>query len=62
MKPDKTLLWIFGGIAAAFALLFFASDLPLEIFRGGPSKPVPGKVYQLTSDNRLRQRAILVPS
>ena len=51
MKSGKSLLWIFGGIAAALGLIYFAGGLPLDIFTGGPSKPVPGKVYELTSDN-----------
>jgi hypothetical protein len=51
MKPDKSILWIFGGIAAVFLLLFVVGDLPPGLFRGGPDKPVPGKVYQLTADS-----------
>jgi thioredoxin-like negative regulator of GroEL len=51
MKSDKSILWIFGGIAAVFLLLFVVGDLPPGLFRGGPEKPVPGKVYQLTTDS-----------
>ena len=51
MKKEKNILWIFGALAAVLGVLFFASDLPLSIFRGGPAKPVPGKVYELTVDN-----------
>lgn len=51
MKSDKGFLWIVGGVAAAFAVLFCASDLPLGFFDGAPAKPVAGKVYELTSKN-----------
>jgi thioredoxin-like negative regulator of GroEL len=51
MKSDKTILWIFGGLAGALGLIFFLSDLPVGFFSGTPARPVPGKVYELTSSN-----------
>ncbi len=51
MKSDKSLLWIFGGIAAVFLLLFVIGDLPPGFLSGAPKKPVPGEVYQLTADS-----------
>ena len=51
MKSDNKLLWTGGGIAAALGLFFLAGDLPLDMFKGGAAKPIPGKVYELTSDN-----------
>jgi len=51
MKSDKTLLWMLLGLGAVFLLLFVIGDLPADSLRGGPSRPVPGKVYQLTADS-----------
>jgi thioredoxin-like negative regulator of GroEL len=51
MKSEKSLLWIFGGLAAAFLFMLLATDLPLGFFNGGAAKPVPGTVYELTEEN-----------
>lgn len=56
MKPDKSLRWIFGGLAAALGLLFFVMDLPSGFLHGGAAKPVPGKVYELTCENLAAAR------
>ena len=56
MKKEKNILWIFGGLALALGMIFFVSDLPLNFFQGGAAKPVPGKVYELTSDNLAAAR------
>ena len=50
-KSDKTLLWVGGGIALLLCLLYLLTDVPMDMFKGGASKPVPGKVYELTADN-----------
>jgi len=63
MKSDKSILWIFGALAAVLGIMFFAIDLPLGFFSGGAPKPVPGKVYQLTSENLAavrRQAPVMV--
>jgi thioredoxin-like negative regulator of GroEL len=62
-KSDKSLLWIGGGIALLMGLLYLLTDVPMDIFKGGASRPVPGKVYELTSDNLAvarRHSAVLV--
>jgi thioredoxin-like negative regulator of GroEL len=51
MKSEKSLLWIGIGIAGLMGLLYLATDIPLDTFKGGPSRPVPGRVYELTADN-----------
>ena len=63
MKSDKTLLWIFGALAGVLGTMFFITDLPANFFGGGSAKPVPGKVYELTSENLAaarRQAPVLV--
>jgi len=62
MKSDKTILWVVGGIAVVLCAMFFLTDLPVGIFTGGASKPVPGKVYDLTADNMAvaRRAPVLV--
>lgn len=61
MKSDKTILWIFGGLAVVLCGMFFATDLPIGFFSGAPARPVPGKVYELTSDNlAIARRAPVV--
>lgn len=50
-KNDQTLLWIGGGITALLCLLYLLTDVPMDMFKGGASKPVPGRVYELTADN-----------
>lgn len=50
-SSDKSLLWIGGGLLLMFGLFYLLTDVPLDVFKGGASKPVPGKVYELTSDN-----------
>lgn len=51
MKSDKSLLWIGGGIAGLLFVLYLITGVPLDTFKGGASRPVPGKVYELTADN-----------
>ncbi len=51
MQRDKSILWIFGGLAGIFLLLFIFIDSPLGFLDGTPDKPVPGKVYDLTLGN-----------
>jgi thioredoxin-like negative regulator of GroEL len=60
MKSDKGILWIFGGLAAVLCLMFFMMDLPLGFLSGGAVKPVPGKVYELTSENMATARRVPV--
>jgi len=50
-KTDKSLLWVGGGIALLLGLLYLITDVPMDAFKGGASKPVPGAVYELTADN-----------
>jgi thioredoxin-like negative regulator of GroEL len=56
MKKDKSIQWIFGILAVALCLMFFWTDLPLGFLDGGASRPVPGKVYELTPENLAMAR------
>ena len=56
MKSDKTLIWIFSGLAAVLLFMLLATDLPLGFLSGGAAKPVPGKVYELTEENIANAR------
>jgi len=51
MKSDKSVLWIFGGIAAVLGLLSIITGLPTGLLSGTPARPVPGKVFELSEDN-----------
>jgi thioredoxin-like negative regulator of GroEL len=59
-KSDKSILWIFGGLAVLLCLMFFVMDLPLGFLTGGASKPMPGKVYELTAENLSAARRVPV--
>lgn len=56
MKSEKGFLWIAGGVAVAFGLMIWATEVPFGFFSGSPAKPVAGKVYQLTSGNLAAAR------
>lgn len=56
MKSDHFILMLFGAPAAALILMFFATDVQPGFLNGGAVEPVPGNVYELTSDNLAAAR------
>jgi thioredoxin-like negative regulator of GroEL len=56
MKSDRGIILVGSALAVAIGLMFLITDLPLGFLGGGAKKPVPGKVYELTSENLAAAR------